>query len=85
VEDLMGAGAVVAQLPGRLSPEAEMAKAAFLQFQTRLHETIRSCGSGRELIERGFSEDVEVASEYDVSSMAPILADGRFIDSTCGS
>jgi 2-phosphosulfolactate phosphatase len=80
VEDLIAAGAVLARLPGRLSPEAEMAKAAFLHFHTRLRETIRSCGSGRELIESGFAEDVEIASEYDVSSVVPILTDGRFID-----
>ncbi|MBV8820926.1 MAG: 2-phosphosulfolactate phosphatase [Acidobacteriaceae bacterium] len=84
VEDLIGAGAVVAQLPGRLSPEAEMAKVAFLEFRGRLRETLRSCVSGRELIERGFAEDVELASEYDVSASAPILIDGRFIDAISG-
>jgi 2-phosphosulfolactate phosphatase len=80
LEDLVGAGAVVARLPGRLSPEAETARTVFFHFQNRLYETISSCGSGRELIESGFAEDVRLASEHDVSSIAPILVDGRFVD-----
>lgn len=78
LEDLIAAGAVIARLPGQLLPEAEMAKTVFLHFETRLRETIRSCGSGRELIESGFAEDVEVASECDASSVAPVLVEGRF-------
>jgi len=34
----------------------------------------------RELIERGFAEDVELALERDVSTVVPRLRDGGFVD-----
>ena len=37
-----------------------------------------SCSSGRELVERGFSEDVIIAAELDADSVAPELIEGRF-------
>ena len=80
LEDLIGAGAVLANLPGTLSPEAEMAVAEFMRFEKRLRETLLDCASGRELIEKGFALDVELASEYGVSEAAPVLAEDRFID-----
>jgi phosphosulfolactate phosphohydrolase-like enzyme len=41
---------------------------------------VTRCGSGRELIEAGYMADVVLAAQYDVSSTAPVIADGRFID-----
>ena len=76
VEDLVGAGAVIASLPGRKSPEAQLAVAVFECVRTNLAETLRECGSGRELIERGFGADVELAAEFEVSSNVPVL-EGR--------
>ena len=34
--------------------------------------------SGRELCERGFAEDVAIASQTDVSNIAPMLVEGAF-------
>jgi len=82
VEDYIGAGAVLAHLVGSLSPEAEMAEAAFERFRNRLGEALAACGSGRELIGRGFTEDVEMAAEYAVSRAVPRLMGDRF--KTCG-
>lgn len=79
VEDLIGAGAVLAELPGKLSPEAELAVAAFERFRRNLHDVVSACGSGRELIEKGFACDVEIAAEYSASSSVPVLAGDRFI------
>jgi 2-phosphosulfolactate phosphatase len=78
LEDLIGAGAVLAELPGTLSPEAEAAVAAFSHFQGNLMETLLGCRSGKELVQRGFALDVELASEYAVSSAAPRLVNDRF-------
>ena len=78
LEDLVGAGAVLSMLPGTRSPEAEMAVAAFEHFRGRLPEALATCGSGRELIERGFACDIELAAELDVSSAVPKLASDRF-------
>lgn len=80
VEDLVGAGAVLAALPGTRSPEAKMTVAAFLAFRLRLLEMLSGCASGRELIEAGYPQDVELAAEYAVSSVAPLLVEGRFVN-----
>jgi len=71
VEDWIGAGAILRQLPGPNSPEADAAIAAFEHCQHALAVTIAQSSSGRELIERGFPQDVELASALDVSTHAP--------------
>jgi 2-phosphosulfolactate phosphatase len=78
IEDLIGAGAVIAGLRGKLSPEAEVAVTVFERFRNRLYETIRDCVSGRELAERGFERDIELACEYAVSDVAPVFRADRF-------
>ena len=78
LEDLIGAGPVLAELPGTLSPEAESAVAAFSRFRRNLKETLLGCGSGKELVQRGFALDVELAADYAVSSVAPRLVNDRF-------
>jgi 2-phosphosulfolactate phosphatase len=87
VEDLWGAGAVVAALAVRLehragplllSPEAEAAGAAWLAVEHRAAEALAGCSSGRELVERGWPDDVAVAAEVDASDAVPVLADGAF-------
>jgi 2-phosphosulfolactate phosphatase len=78
LEDLLGAGAVLAELGGTLSPEAELTASSFERFRRTLRDALGRCGSGKELIERGFAEDVALAAEYAVSSAAPVLAGDRF-------
>jgi 2-phosphosulfolactate phosphatase len=80
IEDLIGAGAVLAELPGRLSPEAESAVAVFERFRHNLDDVLARCRSGRELVERGFSRDVALAAEYASSSAAPVLRGDRFVN-----
>jgi len=80
IEDLIGAGAVLACLPGRPSPEAETAIAAFERFQNNLHDALLRSTSGKELATRGFACDVEVAAEYAVSATVPVMQDDRFVD-----
>jgi 2-phosphosulfolactate phosphatase len=78
IEDLLGAGAVVAALPGRRSPEAEVACAAFAAMRLRLPEVLLECASGRELCERGFAGDVLYAAVCDVSEAVPLLQAGVY-------
>jgi 2-phosphosulfolactate phosphatase len=80
LEDLIGAGAVLAEMAGTLSPEAELAVATFARFRGTLYDAISRCGSGRELGQRDFAGDIELTAEYAVSSAAPVLAGDRFID-----
>ncbi|MEU8890131.1 2-phosphosulfolactate phosphatase [Streptomyces sp. NPDC048442] len=81
LEDLLGAGAVIAALresadPG-LSPEATAAAAAYTAVAD-VNATVTDCSSGRELTEGGFAEDVALARELDVSTTVPTLTDGAF-------
>lgn len=78
LEDLMGAGAVIAYLKGRLSPEAQMAVAGFHHVQSDLADILLRCGSGKELVDRGFEEDVWLASKLNVSNAAPLLVEGVY-------
>ncbi|GAA2741207.1 hypothetical protein GCM10009868_06480 [Terrabacter aerolatus] len=87
VEDLWGAGSVVAALAQRLehrggplllSPEAEAAGAAWLAVEDRVDEALRACASGRELVERGWPDDVSIAAELDASRVVPVLTDGAY-------
>ena len=82
LEDQLGAGAFIAGLAaaGRrnFAPEAESAAAAFDAAEPRLAAVLRGCTSGRELVDRGFAEDVAIAAELDGSSVVALLQDGAF-------
>lgn len=78
LEDLVGAGAIIAHLDGGLSPEARAALVAFQDAQAELGARLRQCSSGKELIERGFEEDVALAAELNASACAPLLVNGAY-------
>ena len=78
LEDWLGVGAVVAALDGAKSPEAAAAERLFATAGTGLKEVVRSCASGRELIDRGFAQDVDLATEFDCSAVVPVLKNGEY-------
>jgi len=78
LEDLLGAGAMIAGLTGTRSPEAQAAQDLFHAASGTLRERILASSSGRELVERGFEADVALASEHDVSRTIPVLTQGCF-------
>jgi 2-phosphosulfolactate phosphatase len=84
VEDLWGAGAVLAALDQEAeagaSPEARMAIAAWQSALLPLD--LLQCASGRELADAGFVADVEIAAQHDVSDVVPVLVGESFRDST---
>ncbi|MDW3220569.1 MAG: 2-phosphosulfolactate phosphatase [Acidimicrobiales bacterium] len=81
VEDLLGAGAVLSMFDRLdLSPEARVAAAAWHDAEGDIVERLRACTSGRELIERGWPDDVDLAAQAHVSDLVPVLRDGRFVD-----
>jgi 2-phosphosulfolactate phosphatase len=93
LEDLLGAGAILAALrdlgglrapgahrgpgSGLFSPEAEAARACF-EATADVAAAVGGCASGRELAESGFGDDVAVAVEVDAGRLVPVLADGAF-------
>lgn len=82
LEDQIGAGAIISELLGQMTAEAELAYNIFMLYSGRLEESLMDCVSGRELIERGFLEDVKLASELNVSTVAPSLINGAYADPT---
>src|SRR5207248_9928302 len=81
VEDLLGAGAIIQYLPGTRSPEAAVAETTFLHLQTEVTACLQQCTSGKELIGRGFAQDVAVAAAVDQSACVPILSGGAYVRS----
>lgn len=92
LEDWIGCGAVIDSLatlealeaaqPLSMSPEANAARQAYRAARGELARTVGEATSGRELIERGFAVDVEMAVEVDVSDAVPMLRDGEFQNGT---
>ena len=80
LEDLLGAGAVLAALDGSRSPEAEATATLWSSVAGRAGSLIRGCGSGLEQVERSWSDDLAYAIEVDSSEAVPMLADGAFVD-----
>jgi len=88
VEDLWGAGAVLAALVDAggaggadgagLGPEARAAEAAWRAVAGRLPAELAACASGQELVQAGYADDVAVAAEVDASDVVPVLEDGAF-------
>jgi 2-phosphosulfolactate phosphatase len=81
LEDLLGAGAIIAELQaqgiGGLSPEATAAMAAYTGTADVAH-AVAICASGRELAQSGFADDVSIAAALNTSGIVPILVDGAF-------
>ena len=77
-EDLAAAGAIITNLPGTVSPEASVATAAWACAEKDVIGFLKSCASGRELIDRGFEVDVELAGQVNVSDTVPTLREGAY-------
>jgi 2-phosphosulfolactate phosphatase len=80
VEDLAGAGAIIIFLKGKLSPESRSALAVYKSIETELKEQIKNCVSGKELIRRGFENDIELAVDLNLSNCVPGLVCGAYMD-----
>jgi 2-phosphosulfolactate phosphatase len=80
IEDLIGAGAIISHLAEArtTSPEARLALGAYRAAREVILSTLEGSSSGRELIEHGFGEDVEIAADLDCSDCAPVLRDGAY-------
>jgi 2-phosphosulfolactate phosphatase len=85
LEDLLGAGAVIAAMDehrrGLLSPEAEAARACFAATPD-IASAVTESASGRELAEGGFADDVAIATEVDSSRIVPVLTGRAFTAAT---
>lgn len=80
LEDLLGAGAILAALPeAAATPESLVAADAFRAAHGRgLAGVLHGCASGLEKAERGQSADVDLAAAHDVSDVVPRLVGPAF-------
>jgi 2-phosphosulfolactate phosphatase len=82
IEDLLGAGAILAAIGAPDSVEAELAASTFETARPRLGSVIESSISGQELIVGGYPDDVALAVELDASVTVPLLRDGTYFSAT---
>jgi 2-phosphosulfolactate phosphatase len=84
LEDLLGAGAIIAALSSRASrsPDAIAAEACWRTCRHRLGVYLRDCSSGQELTAAGYASDVALAAEHDTQSTVPVLIDAAFRSDT---
>jgi 2-phosphosulfolactate phosphatase len=80
LEDLLGAGAVIAGLARTRSPEASAAESAWSGAGDGIADLLAACSSGREQLVRGWDDDLHHAAQVDVSPVVPVLVDGAFVD-----
>ena len=74
IEDYLGAGAILSKLSGSKSPEADVCTRTFQSCMPDLEKLIWDSGSGRELRERGFEDDVTYSLKLDALTEVPILS-----------
>ncbi|OYU69658.1 MAG: 2-phosphosulfolactate phosphatase [Alphaproteobacteria bacterium PA2] len=78
IEDWLGAGSVISALAGEENSEATSARRLFEISRNDLPRLISQCVSGRELFDRGFGQDVEIALEIGAGNSAAILENGAY-------
>ena len=81
-EDIAGAGAIISYLKGELSPESKASAAVYQDIKNELLIHIKNCSSGKELIERGFETDIDLACVLNVSNSVPGLVNGEYTELT---
>ncbi len=86
VEDLIGAGAILHALDPSCavanpccSPEAAAARAAFQSARPRLFDALCASGSGRELLDHGWEDDVATSAALDVTNIVAELIGNAFV------
>ncbi len=82
LEDALGAGAVISSMMAEpcdltLSPEAAAVRALY-EVTPSTAAAIKASASGQELLQAGFTEDVEIAVEVGAGTAIPVMAGAAF-------
>lgn len=80
-EDLVGSGAIIHGINGVKSVEAAFASLAFKNSVNNNFKDLINCATSIELSRHGYAGDVEIALQYNVSNVAPILQEQYFKNS----
>ncbi len=78
LEDYLGAGAILSQLEGSFSPDAELCRSAYRAVAANTAKLIAACESGIELIARNCEGDVSLAVQADLYPCAARMVNGSF-------
>lgn len=82
VEDLLGAGAVIAALGDlgidHASPDAAVAAEGFRALRGAVRHLLTASGTGRLLADAGERDTVLAAAERDAASVVPVLREGAY-------
>lgn len=78
IEDWLGAGAIVSRIAGERTAIADAARVAFGYFRSDLRRVLAESPSGIELIDSGYPDDVDLASELDADEVVPLLSGNAF-------
>lgn len=79
IEDYLAAGLILSKLNGAKSPEAKVCIGAYESCKADLHDLVWGCGSGRELRELGYEQDVRHCIQLDALDLVPVLQNNRFV------
>lgn len=77
-EDLVGAGAIIYEINATKSVESNFALLAFKNSLENNFKDLINCATSIELSQYGYAGDVEIALQYNVSNVAPILQEQYF-------
>lgn len=77
IEDYIAAGAILSFIDGEKSPEAITCEGAFLHVKEQLSDILWDSGSGLELRESGFEEDVKFVSRLNLYDDVPVFEGNR--------
>ena len=78
LEDWLGAGVILSELPTDLLAPAARAAGAFRSARADLNARLAWSTSGRELRGREFAGDVRLTAELNAGAVVPLLVDGVF-------
>lgn len=78
LEDVLCAGAIVATSRFWKKTDSALIAESVWRSTRSVHETLSACEHGKELIEKGFSKDVEFCSNIDLHDIVPVFKDGAF-------
>jgi 2-phosphosulfolactate phosphatase len=85
IEDLLGAGAILAALGSEKSPEALVCQHAFEGSRHDLHRLVWESASGRELRQMGYPGEVRHATQLDLYDVVPVMRGDALIAFRDGS
>src|SRR2546423_1644490 len=70
---------VAAERGAKVWPHTRGETAHELSREIEALRPLAECSSGQELVEKGFADDVRIASEVDAACAVPVLVEGRFV------